>query len=622
MPIENINIQANIFNIDEPITQNAHGFVVGDVVRCSDSTANEYVKAQADTLANAKAVGVVSQVVNANEFYITYSGRLTSGVPSQAQGTVMYLSDSVAGAMSTTAGTVEVRILEISENALSAIVNIDFSGGGGGSVASVTGDSVDNTDPANPVVNAIPLAGTSAGPGNQVTGDVEMEESNNVRFYTDDGTDLAAVRYLPGAIEVHVTNIATGLITKYTITRDSFIVESDTPNFPGAQYGADYSADYTNRSLVDKEYVDNQVGDYVPLAGTTGGNPVTGDVEMVTATTRQIFQNGTGTEKAQVILINGVEAVLRAVDAAGNASFISVQGDEIIISSSNAGFEGAKYGADYSANFVARSLVDKDYVDNAVGTPVVPIISLTRAALQALIAGSTLDTTVTYRVTDAVGSTIVVDTWAATNNTLHAAMIDQTNTRFGFYNIVGDAFTEVYEPAFTVLPLASGGTNKNMTAVNGGVVWSDADSLEVTAAGTSGQPLLSSGAAAPTWGTASTGPTDFTVGAAVVGFSSLTTNIVWYNYNPQTKLCTVSFLFNGTSDNIALTFTAPFTSAAIDQNIACVLNTNNGVASTTIGRLRILASQTTVDVGRDRNLAAWTASGTKVAFGTFSYFTA
>lgn len=50
-----------------------------------------------------------------------------------------------------------------------------------------------------------------------------------------------------------------------------------------------------------------------------------------------------------------------------------------------------------------------------------------------------------------------------------------------------------------VLPLANGGTNKNMTAVNGGVVWTDADSMEVISAGTSGQVLQSNGAAAPTW---------------------------------------------------------------------------------------------------------------------------
>ncbi len=50
-----------------------------------------------------------------------------------------------------------------------------------------------------------------------------------------------------------------------------------------------------------------------------------------------------------------------------------------------------------------------------------------------------------------------------------------------------------------VLPLANGGTNKALTAVNGGLVWSDADSLEITAAGTAGQKAVSAGAAAPVW---------------------------------------------------------------------------------------------------------------------------
>lgn len=53
-----------------------------------------------------------------------------------------------------------------------------------------------------------------------------------------------------------------------------------------------------------------------------------------------------------------------------------------------------------------------------------------------------------------------------------------------------------------VLPLANGGTNKNMTAVAGGVVWTDADSQEVTSAGSSGQVLQSTGATAPAWSTA------------------------------------------------------------------------------------------------------------------------
>jgi hypothetical protein len=42
----------------------------------------------------------------------------------------------------------------------------------GGSIISVTGDSVDNTDPANPIINAVPLSGTT--PGNEITGDLDF----------------------------------------------------------------------------------------------------------------------------------------------------------------------------------------------------------------------------------------------------------------------------------------------------------------------------------------------------------------------------------------------------------------------------------------------------------------
>lgn len=49
------------------------------------------------------------------------------------------------------------------------------------------------------------------------------------------------------------------------------------------------------------------------------------------------------------------------------------------------------------------------------------------------------------------------------------------------------------------LALSRGGTNKNMTAAAGGVVYTDADSQEVTAAGTSGQFLRSDGSSAPGW---------------------------------------------------------------------------------------------------------------------------
>lgn len=50
-----------------------------------------------------------------------------------------------------------------------------------------------------------------------------------------------------------------------------------------------------------------------------------------------------------------------------------------------------------------------------------------------------------------------------------------------------------------ILPLTNGGSNANLTAANGGVVWSDATKMQITPAGTQGQVLQSNVAAAPTW---------------------------------------------------------------------------------------------------------------------------
>lgn len=50
-----------------------------------------------------------------------------------------------------------------------------------------------------------------------------------------------------------------------------------------------------------------------------------------------------------------------------------------------------------------------------------------------------------------------------------------------------------------LLPLATGGTNKSVTASNGSIVYSDTDSLELLSPGTSGQILQTNGVAAPTF---------------------------------------------------------------------------------------------------------------------------
>ena len=70
-----------------------------------------------------------------------------------------------------------------------------------------------------------------------------------------------------------------------------------------------------------------------------------------------------------------------------------------------------------------------------------------------------------------------------------------------------------------VLPIANGGTNSQATPTDGGIVYGDGSSYQVTAVGTSGQVLTSNAGAAPTWETPTGGITAAQVAARVsLGF--------------------------------------------------------------------------------------------------------
>jgi hypothetical protein len=82
--------------------------------------------------------------------------------------------------------------------------------GGGGGVASVTGYSVDNTDPANPIVKAIPIAGTDA--AEPVTGDIEVNDG--VAFYSEDGSRNTRVVFSPSLDEFLRIRVTDGVSPK------------------------------------------------------------------------------------------------------------------------------------------------------------------------------------------------------------------------------------------------------------------------------------------------------------------------------------------------------------------------------------------------------------------------
>jgi len=114
----------------------------------------------------------------------------------------------------------------------------------GGGVESVTGYSVDNTDVKNPVVNAVPLAGTEV--GNPVTGDIEFESGVFIKTTDNSFIDLSDV------IRIEPENGGGITINSNELTIDNY--NSNSEGIRGVIY---YGANYTDNAYVQKKYVDD-----------------------------------------------------------------------------------------------------------------------------------------------------------------------------------------------------------------------------------------------------------------------------------------------------------------------------------------------------------------------------
>lgn len=121
-------------------TQTSHGFAVGDVIRHNGT---DFVKAQANSVANAEAIGIVDTVTDANTFTFTIAGYI-SGLSGLTAGEVYFLSASTAGALTATAPTTDGQVVKPMLIATSTSVGYVFNmrgeeldtattGGGGGS---------------------------------------------------------------------------------------------------------------------------------------------------------------------------------------------------------------------------------------------------------------------------------------------------------------------------------------------------------------------------------------------------------------------------------------------------------------------------------------------------------
>lgn len=80
-------------NVSTPIAQTAHGFSVGNILYLNGTT---YALAEANSTVTAEVVGIVSQVIDVNDFVLTTVG-LISGLSGLTPGSVYWLSDATPG---------------------------------------------------------------------------------------------------------------------------------------------------------------------------------------------------------------------------------------------------------------------------------------------------------------------------------------------------------------------------------------------------------------------------------------------------------------------------------------------------------------------------------------------
>jgi hypothetical protein len=103
-PFLNITSPNAVQNI---VNQVAHGFSVGNWLRLNGSS---YVLAQADQISDTYPIGIVSSVIDANDFVLTTSGYVT-GLSALSAGTLYYLSPTSAGTMTSTSPTASSQII-------------------------------------------------------------------------------------------------------------------------------------------------------------------------------------------------------------------------------------------------------------------------------------------------------------------------------------------------------------------------------------------------------------------------------------------------------------------------------------------------------------------------------
>lgn len=200
---------------------------------------------------------------------------------------------------------------------------------------------------------------------------------NHTRSYVDFNTTEAALINETGGVE-----------TKISVKDSEAVITSTTVGFAGIKYAANYTANFTPLSLVHKAYVDGAIQGAIAAIAVTSGNgltttgaiielggTVTKDTTVSVAASKTLSFGGAGAKNLKQVEdaashevgVDSTGITIESRNDQNEQTFVlKTIGGAGFIGSELTDFNGVRYVDDYSANFVARSLVDKGYVDNKI----------------------------------------------------------------------------------------------------------------------------------------------------------------------------------------------------------------------------------------------------------------
>jgi hypothetical protein len=265
-------------------------------------------------------------------------------------------------------------------------------------------------------------------------------------------------------------------------------------------------------------------GNVVLATGATQAHPTISDYESFTPTTAPSYAEGelwydntahalayfNDVSSATVHL--GQDLIVKVINNTGSTI---ANGSPVYVTSTSSGQTYPNIAlakADVAATSAVIGLTNGAIANGAIG------YVTSQGGIDGVNTGSFTVGQVLYLSPYSAGQ--LMNTIPPTGITVQVGVVSYVNSSTG--KIYVKQTTPLAVPASIItgqVALANGGTNANLTATAGGVLYSGASALAISAAGTAGQVLTSNGSSAPTWTTPTTGTVTSVTGTAPIASS-------------------------------------------------------------------------------------------------------